>query len=212
LKEALEIMRTASLSIRPYQQDWYTNVFLPAFGELGSEPNCRISEYGGNVIARESVVGLTTKQIAEKMNHNGTKTSIGIVYESYLRPLIKHGIINSVQSIINGKDHLHYPVNLGKEGDDDLSISVLPLTEDCRLILNKPFVEKKVLEESFRTIIEQRSNEGGNKYKIIDIDGSELDIGDLLKKYFFNEKHHTSCSVVLTKSYNNTIEDYFIDE
>ncbi len=53
----------------------------------------------------------------------------------------------------------------------------------------------------------------GIKYKIIDIDGSELSIEDLLKKYFFNSKHHTSCSVILQKSYNNTIEHYsIIDE
>ena len=39
LKETLEIMKTASLSIRPYQQEWYNTVFLPAFGELSQEPN-----------------------------------------------------------------------------------------------------------------------------------------------------------------------------
>src|SRR6185437_7213841 len=44
LKEALEIIKTASLSIRPYQQEWYTNIFLPAFEELGSEPLCKIND------------------------------------------------------------------------------------------------------------------------------------------------------------------------
>jgi hypothetical protein len=50
-----------------------------------------------------------------------------------------------------------------------------------------------------------------NKYKIIDIDGSEIDIDELLKKYYFNSNHHyTACSVILQKFYNNTIEYYSI--
>src|SRR4051794_2949176 len=65
LKEALEIMKTASLSIRPYQQDWYNTVFLPAFEELGPEPNVKTTE-NGTILAKESVVGLTTKQLADK--------------------------------------------------------------------------------------------------------------------------------------------------
>ncbi len=52
-----------------------------------------------------------------------------------------------------------------------------------------------------------------NKYKIIDIDGSEIDLEGLLEKYFFNSnQHHTACSVILTRSYDNTIEHYSICE
>ncbi len=206
LREALEIMRTASLSVRPYQQDWYTNLFLPAFGELGPEPNCKLSEHDGHVIARESVVGLTTKQLADRMTKLGENTSTVYVYENYLRPLIKQGVINSAQSVINGKEHIYYPVNCGN-GDNDMSILTFSLTEDCRLILNKPFDEKKVLEESLRTLLIRRSNGCGIKYKIIDIDNSELSVEGLLEKYFFNSEYHTSCSVVLTKSYNGIIEE-----
>jgi hypothetical protein len=188
LKEALEIMKTASLSVRPYQQDWYTHIFLPAFGELGPEPNCKISESYGNIIARESIVGLTTKQLADKMNQQGMNISIGNIYENYLRPLNKQGIIDYSRSVLNGKENLYYPANNNNDTENGLpfSSSLLPLTEDCRLILNQPFDEKNVLEESFRIIIEQRSNRGENKYKIIDVDGSELSISDLLEKYFFN--------------------------
>lgn len=50
-----------------------------------------------------------------------------------------------------------------------------------------------------------------SKYKIIYINGTELSIDNLLQKYFFNlQHHHTACSVILTKSYNNTIEHYSI--
>lgn len=208
LKEALEIMKTASLSIRPYQQDWYSSVFLPAFGELDPEPNCKRSEYYGHVVARESVVGLTAKQLADKMNKQGTNISIAKIYENYLRPLKEQGIINSVQSVLNGKEYLYYPINI--END---SISTLPLTEDCRLIINKPFDEKNVLEESLGTLSRRRRNGGDSKYKIIDVDGSELSISQLLEKYFFNKNYYTSCAVILTKYHNNSIkESSIVDE
>ena len=99
------------------------------------------------------------------------------------------------------------------DGNEELPTSMFPLTEDCRLILNQPFDEKKVLEESLETLSRRRSNGGGVKYKIIDIDGTELDTQDLLERYFFNkEYYHTSCAVVLTESHNNSIEQYSILE
>jgi len=120
-----------------------------------------------------------------------------------LRPLKKQGVINSVQSVINCKENLYYPVN--QENED--SVSILSLTEDCRIIINTQLKEKNVLEESFRTLLERRSNGYGVKYKIIDIDGSEMSLTDLLEIYFFSENHHTSCSIIETKHYNNYIEE-----
>jgi hypothetical protein len=40
----------------------------------------------------------------------------------------------------------------------------------------------KVLEESFRTLLEQRSKGGGVKYKILDIDDSEIGLCKVNKK------------------------------
>ena len=145
------------------------------------------------------------------MNKEGTNTSIAKIYESYLRPLKEQGVINSIQSVLNGKEYLYYPVNI--ENENNSTLSILPLTEDCRLILSQPFDEKKVLEDSLETLSRRRSNGGGVKYKIIDTDGSELETQDLLEKYFFNkEYYHTSCAVVLTEFHNNSIEQYSILE
>jgi hypothetical protein len=40
------------------------------------------------------------------------------------------------------------------------------------------------------------------------MDGSGLSISELLEKYFFNSEYHTSCSVVLQRFHNNSIEYY----
>jgi hypothetical protein len=48
--------------------------------------------------------------------------------------------------------------------------------------------------------------QGQVKYKIIDIDGSELDIQDLLEKYFFSKEILPYLLLrYLTKSHNDTI-------
>jgi ribosomal protein S25 len=158
----------------------------------------------------ESVVGLTTKKLADRMNQQGIKISNNSIYENYLRHLTKQGVINSVPSVINGKENIYYPVN--QENEDN--VLILPLTEDCRLIINNQLDEKNVLEESLETLSRRRSNGGVvNKYKIIDIDGSEISLTDLLEIFFLNENHYTSCSVIKTKYYNNDIdESSIVDE
>jgi len=113
---------------------------------LDLESNSKTNYYG-TVVAKESVVVLTTKQLVEKMNQLGLNSSISYVYENYLRTLDKQGIVDYCKSVINDKEDLYYPVN--SETDDDGSSSTstaLPLTEDCRLINIKSFDEKKVLE------------------------------------------------------------------
>jgi hypothetical protein len=146
------------------------------------------------------------------MNQQGINTSTTQIYENYLRPLTKQGVINSTPSIINAKENLYYPVN--QENDDGSHQHPLHYLY-CGLssYRSKPFDERSVLEESFRTLLGRRSNGGGvNKYKIIDIDGKEISLFELLDKYFFSENHHTSCSVIETKYYNNVIEECPIDD
>ena len=109
------------------------------------------------------------------------------VYNYATKHDCKERDINSIKGVLNGKENLYYPVNQENESN----VSILPLTDDCRLIINKPFDENGVIEESFRTLIGRRSNGGGvNKYKIIDIDGSEISLTELLERYFFSENHH----------------------
>ena len=44
--------------------------------------------------------------------------SISSIYENYLRPLIKQGIINYGKSVLNGKENLYYPANVVTENDE----------------------------------------------------------------------------------------------
>jgi hypothetical protein len=148
----------------------------------------------------------------DKMKQLGLEASISSAYDNFLRPLNKQGIIDYSRSVLNGKENLYYPANNNSDNENGLPSSLFPLTEDCRLILSKPFDEKKVLEESLETLLERRRNGGGAKYKIVDTDGSEMSLSTVIEKYFSNSEYLTSCSVVLTKFYNNIIGESSIDK
>ena len=58
LRETLRLMGVASSTVRPYIVDWYNQVFLPAFKDLGGEPN--VLKVNGIIIEKEYMLGLHT--------------------------------------------------------------------------------------------------------------------------------------------------------
>ena len=49
------------------------------------------------------------------MKQLGLDASISYAYDSFLRPLIKQGVINYSKSVLNGKENLYYPANDNEE-------------------------------------------------------------------------------------------------
>ena len=114
-----------------------------------------------------TISGELWDRICDLVSNEKPKYAIG-------RPIIPF------RKVLNGKEYLYYPVDIEEESN----ASILSLTKDCRLIINHQFDERNVLVESFRTFLGRRSNGGGVKYKIIDIDDSEISIENF-KKIFF---------------------------
>jgi len=73
---------------------------------------------------------------------------------------------------------------------------ILPLTEDCWLIINPQLDEKNVLEESFRTLLGRWSNGGGAKYKIIDVDEEDISLSDLLSSIIYMDSTLGSVNLI----------------
>jgi hypothetical protein len=92
------------------------------------------------------------------------------------------------KSVINRNENLCSPVedtifslfdseNNGDEGDVRLKIL------DYRV-----YPTRNVLEEEFRSIVKHNAKEGGNennfkRYKILDVDGAEITVSQLIDKY-----------------------------
>ncbi len=65
LKETLELMERAAISLRPYVAKWFSDVFMPTFKNQDGKPN-ELRNDDGFIIAKETHAGVTTEQLAEK--------------------------------------------------------------------------------------------------------------------------------------------------
>lgn len=183
LKEVLMLMERGGSNIRPYIADFYRKVFKPkyekVFQELKGQPRA-------DQMAKESYCGLTTKEIAEEYKevYGGAKPSSHQLRDKYLYPLLNQGLVNSVSSALNLREHIWFPV------DQDANIfSMFENSEDLRLKVTdvKVYPSMDVLEDSYSICSRQEEK---SPYKIIDTDNTELTAQELNNKYF---KHPDIC-------------------
>jgi hypothetical protein len=217
LKETLELMGMASSMLRPYVADWYNRVFLPAFRELPDEPK-KLTNDSGLTIMQETEVGLTSKELAD-MTYQIMKIPINIrsLREQYLYPLSNMGIINMTRSMINKNENIHSPV-------EDNIFSIFDTDKDLRLMISDPalFPDKNLIEQEYSIVVKQegkRGVENGNfkRYRILDTDGSEITVDQLISKYLNNpelcfrlrnsEKTPPTCPPVVDSFSNNDKEE-----
>ncbi len=109
LHETLLVMQNLS-GIPNYKLSMYNDHFLPCYQEkdLRLEGRPDVSEDGKK---HEEVLGLTTREFCDyyskKMNKNlSTKT----LRETYFEEWYNNGLIEEVDSVINGKQKIYYPI------------------------------------------------------------------------------------------------------
>jgi hypothetical protein len=204
LKETLQLMRMASSIVRPYIANWYNNVFLPAFKALPGQPNKLTKEILNKdgekeeiTIMQENDIGLTSKELAQE-TYDVMKLPISSekMREQYLYPLLNMGIINKTRSVINKSENLYSPV-------EDSIFSLFEEENDFRLKIPdyRLYPSKNVLEEGFRTIVKQAAREGvDQRYKVLNIDGSEITVDQIIDKYLSNPE---SCFIRGYTEFNN---------
>jgi hypothetical protein len=204
LKETLKLMQVGASGARPYIVNWYNQVFVAAIKDLGGEPN-KVTAAANNddqgkstidgkpiVTSSEKHVGVTTEQLAlkTKVVLKGAKPSNKELRDKYLEPLVNLCIIDKIQSEIDKRENIYLPVeegNLFNIFDDSIN-------NNLRLKVPGPdaFPSKNFLKEQFRTIVEKNAGDMAVleknfcHYKLIDRDGIEISLDQLLDKYFTN--------------------------
>jgi hypothetical protein len=113
LKEALYLMQGSSPSTgaNPQLLEWYKKMFSPAYQSKG---NLKASgkDSHGNVV-EETHVGVTTDElIAKILKDQNRNLSSKDLLQRYLYPLQHQGIIDSVQSVINGNRNIFFPTSV----------------------------------------------------------------------------------------------------
>jgi hypothetical protein len=107
LFESLSLMNNNVGGIRPYVLDWYHNVFLELYGSKTC-PNSKIKN--GETIT-ESTIAVTTNELIEKTTSVMKKryTTKQILTE-FIYPLFNLGYIDSVQSELDKRAYVYFPV------------------------------------------------------------------------------------------------------
>jgi hypothetical protein len=192
LRDCLVLMERAAINMRPYLADWYDRVFLKAIRELNGEPKI-IQNDLGIIYMKESSVGLTTEELAIKTKEmmQVSKPSTEEIRERYLNPLINHGLIDKTASTRDNRQNIYYPVEYSAKSMSDTSDS------KNKVVVRDPtlYPTKDVLIESFETLIEYPANdtkilENISQYRIIDVDGTQLGLDELVDRYFCNPEQY----------------------
>ena len=143
----------ATSNLRPYQAEFYDDVFLTAYEEQQNTTKSKENDIG--ILMTETIVGVTNKDLAVKYAqvYDCAEPSIDDIRNKHTEPLVRMGVINKHESRINRNENLYSPVE-DKSKKKNLGIDKFEVA--------KPgvFPTKELLEESLRNILGNHG-EGG---------------------------------------------------
>ena len=204
LKEAAYLMEYAD-GVRPYVLMWYHQVFLPTFNAM-TGPNSRVNGKGEQLV--EKAIAINTKQLAKTTEEIQLKImSAKQIRENYIEPLINQGYIDKIDSELDRRTDIYYPVilKISKLGDSgnppnlsqDSKIQVI----DSTIFPNKTYVKTSILTDCNYTISK------GLQYKIISPDKKEISIDELVDNYYTDADNYFSLKTQSQNVYSQSGEN-----
>ena len=186
LRESIYLMEYSN-GIRPYILEWLNEVFLVAFNDKNT-PNTKFNDDS----ISEEIIALTTAQLVKATDEiRGTKFSIKQMNESYIAPLVNAGYIDKLNSKIDGRSHIYFPVLNAKQRklfDSDktnnLSQTKLISITDSTLFPNRNYLISKI-----QGLLRYSSEEGIIK-KLEDHHGNEITVEELVDQYYKDPKNY----------------------
>jgi hypothetical protein len=180
LRESIYLMEYSN-GVRPYILEWFNEVFLVAFNEK-TTPNTKSND--GNI--SEEIIALTTAELVEVTERiRGSKFSVKQMYENYIVPLINTGYIDRVNSRIDHRSYIYFPVLNAKqrklfdsEQTNNLSQNKLISITDYRLFPDRNYLISKIQE------VLRYSSDKGMIIKLEDHEGNEITVEELVDRYY----------------------------
>ena len=113
LQNTISLMEYSD-GVRPYILEWYYDIFLKAFNDKGDEVDTKTNSKGETL--EEPRVALTSQDIIKmhKEVHNEILASQRLL-ESYLYPLLNQGYIDKIDSMIDRRAKIYYPIITSKK-------------------------------------------------------------------------------------------------
>ena len=177
--------------VRPYILEWYYDIFLKAYEDKGDKADSKSNSKGETL--EEPRVALTSQDIIKKHKeeHNETLTSKQLL-ESRLYPLINHGYIDKIISVIDKRAKIYFPIIITRKYinlfENEESNKLLQGKEKI-LVNSTTFISKEHIITKMRPILKYYS-ENGFYTKIKNNLDEEITLEELVDQYFGNPKDY----------------------
>lgn len=182
-KEAMYLMEYAD-GVRPYVLMWYHQVFLPTFNAK-KEPDFRTNSKG--IVLVENKIAVTTEQLSKATEDIQQKImSKQQIRENYVEPLVNQGYIDKIDSELDKRTDIYYPVILkidklnGMADPSNFSQGTKIKVIDPTIFPDKIYLNTSILTVCNYTI------QKGLENKIMSTDKKEITIDELLDQYYNN--------------------------
>ena len=192
LKESTYLMEYAD-GVRPYILMWYHQVFLPTYNAK-DKLDSRVNSKGVELI--EKRLAVTTEQLAKatetKQNKIMSKTK---VRENYIEPFINQGYIDKIDSELDKRSDIYYPVILKIDKLNGMG-NPCNLSQETKTEVIDPaiFPDKTYLNTSILTV-RNYTIQKGLEYKIISPDKKEIAIDELVDRYYSKPEDYFSLNI-----------------
>ena len=211
LKETMFLMQYAN-GVRPYVLEWYYDVFLPAYQEK-TEPDSKVVKKGGKEdIVEEKRIALTSENLVKKTEKVSHKTyTKKYIVDDYLNPLINQGYIDSLESELDHRSKIYYPlINITKNRILGGYVSAPNILQESKVIVTESeiYPSKQYIISKIQALSRYAETEGIST-KLLDQDENEINEEELVERYYGNPERFfesEGINLPISKDYNITNE------
>jgi hypothetical protein len=194
LKNTIELMEYSD-GVRPYILQWYNEVLLKAYEDKEDTPDFKTKKNnkGEDEVITENRVAVTSQDLIKKHKeiHNETLTTHKLL-QYYLYPLINHGYIDSIDSILDRRAKIYYPLIETKKyinlfySDEKNNFS----QEIDKIIVNSTKFPNQVFILSVLELILKYYSSERYISTIKNSKGEEISLEELVNQYFGNPEDY----------------------
>jgi hypothetical protein len=192
LKETIFLMQYAN-GVRPYVLEWFYDVFQTAFNGKTDKDWKTVYKGKEQVMIFENRIALTTEDLVKKTYevYNMTYTKKQIL-ESYINPLINQGCIDKVESELDHRASIYYPLikTIKNRKLFDSKQSTNLSQESIIVVIGSPmFPDKQYVTSKIQAVLGYSARQGYFT-KILDHEENEITIEELIDKYYNNSDEY----------------------
>ena len=189
-------MDDASSEVRPYVTDWFKVVFILMYESQNGKP--KSGRNSQDKLVTEKCAAVTVDELVIKTKEiTGKALTSKQILNQYLYPLENQGLIDSDQSVINKKYKIWFPADPSSINQQTFFRQKFELLHKLKINNENSSIvpDRTYLKSQFQKVLRQTSvndvlSKSKNNIKIMDCDGSELTVDQLLDKYYPEAKNN----------------------